>query len=93
MDGKYKDIQGLKLVYAWQVTEPSQTSFRCMAYVDALNILKRHEYSESRSWCESENYSVTRNVPIELKQSLSKFEVRSGGWFNILFKQAAPSNS
>lgn len=81
---KYAAAQGLVLAYVWRLTEPEHSSIYAMTYTEAVGVAREMGYTQTESWRkERGSYSVTQ-VGERLRDRLSSFLVRAGGWHEIL---------
>ncbi len=78
---KYAGIQGLLMVYIWNVRRDVEAQIYAMSYAEALNHLTiSGPYTQSKSWLEVGGYDMAPAQNSKMWQSLQPYRMTKGTW-------------
>jgi hypothetical protein len=78
---KYEKVQGLLMVYIWNVRRSADIEIYAMSYTEALNHLTTSgPYTNSKSWIEMGGYDMAPAQNSKMWDSLQPFRMQKGMW-------------
>jgi hypothetical protein len=78
---KYAKIDGLLMIYIWNVRKYADVEIYAMSYAEALNHLtSTGPYTQSKSWLEQGGYDMAPRLNNKMWDSLQPFRMTNGLW-------------
>lgn len=80
---KYATVDGLLMVFVWNVRKASMNEIYVMTYDEAVGLGERRGYTKTRSWIENGVYSITR-AGDSIVNDLAPYKSSKPRWYELL---------